>query len=72
MNMQTVIHPSLTAARVLDAVDLQHSSLENPGFCIRCGAEHQGLEPDARRRPCDQCGSNSVYGAEELLIMIGL
>ena len=40
------------------------------GFCVVCGAEHDGVEPDARQYPCRECGKLSVYGAEELLIGI--
>lgn len=39
------------------------------GFCIICGEEHYGVEPDAREYPCEVCGTNSVYGAEEILLM---
>lgn len=39
------------------------------GFCIGCGAEAYGVEPDARRYECEECGERLVYGAEELLIM---
>jgi len=39
------------------------------GFCLACGAEHDGVEPDARRYACDECGAHKVYGAEELLLM---
>ena len=41
------------------------------GFCVACGAEKGGCEPDAREYCCDDCGAMAVYGAEELLIMIG-
>lgn len=40
------------------------------GFCTECGAETYGVEPDARRYPCDECGARAVYGAQELLIML--
>ena len=39
------------------------------GFCIKCGAERETCEPDACEYPCDECGENAVYGAEELVIM---
>ena len=39
------------------------------GFCLACGQEAQGVEPDARRYHCESCGEPKVYGAEELLIM---
>ncbi len=42
----------------------------NTGLCLACGAEHGGVEPDARRYPCEACGARRVYGAEELLLMI--
>ena len=42
---------------------------ENAGFCLACGDECEGVEPDARRYECDACGAHKVYGAEELMIM---
>ena len=41
------------------------------GFCIACGAEAYGVEPDARKYECEECGKPKVYGAEELLMMVG-
>ena len=65
------IHRSITAARVSEAVERQLSSLDNPGFCLVCGEEAEGCEPDARKYECEHCGENAVYGAEELLMRIG-
>ena len=45
------------------------SSLEDLGFCLACGAEAYGVEPDARRYPCESCEAPKVYGLEELLVM---
>ena len=42
---------------------------ENAGFCLACGDECEGVEPDARKYQCDACGAHKVYGAEELMIM---
>jgi hypothetical protein len=42
---------------------------ENLGFCIACGNEQGGCEPDARGYECEDCGARKVYGAEELLLM---
>ena len=64
------IHESVTLERVLEAVEPQHTTLDNPGFCIRCGADAEGVEPDVRRCTCEACGVQGVYGAEELLIML--
>ena len=39
------------------------------GFCLACGDEAYGVEPDARRYECESCGKNKVYGAQEILLM---
>jgi hypothetical protein len=39
------------------------------GFCLACGAEAMGVEPDARKYPCEICEEKKVYGAEEILMM---
>ena len=54
---------------VMEAVERQMSSLDNPGFCVACGAEHDSCEPDAERYECDECGEHQVYGAEQILVM---
>jgi len=64
------MHKSITVERVTDAVRRHMFSLDNPGFCIKCGADAEGVEPDARRYECEACGENGVYGADELLIMM--
>ena len=61
------IHASLTPARVMEAVERQQLDLDNPGFCIACGHEQDGCEPDARKIACEACGKKTVYGAEELM-----
>lgn len=65
------LHPSVTVDRVVAAVERSHCSLDNPGFCLLCGEEAEGVEPDARRYECESCGENAVYGAEELLLRMG-
>jgi predicted RNA-binding Zn-ribbon protein involved in translation (DUF1610 family) len=44
-------------------------SEEYGGYCVACGAEAYGVEPDARKYSCDACGEPAVYGVEELLLM---
>lgn len=39
------------------------------GFCLACGEETYGVEPDARHYACDTCDQREVFGAEEILIM---
>lgn len=62
------MHPSLTPDRIIDAVERRMRALDNPGFCIACGNEQGGCEPDARGYECEVCGENAVYGADELLM----
>ena len=65
------MHFSITAERVIEAVERQLTSLDNPGFCVACGAEaSDGCEPDAEQLECESCGEPAVYGAEEILIAI--
>ena len=64
------LHPSITEERILEAVERHNHSLDNPGFCIACGADAEGVEPDARKYKCKACGARAVYGAEELLMEI--
>jgi predicted amidophosphoribosyltransferase len=40
------------------------------GICLSCGAESDNIEPDAIGYTCEQCGKPTVYGAEELSIMM--
>ena len=66
-----VIHPSVTIERVIDGVHREMETLDNPGFCIACGEEADGCEPDASCYRCDYCDEKAVYGAAELLLYIG-
>lgn len=43
--------------------------LDNVGFCLACGEQADGCEPDARNYECEVCGESSVFGFEELLTM---
>jgi DNA-directed RNA polymerase subunit RPC12/RpoP len=62
------LHPSITTDRILRAVEDQMFGLENPGFCIACGEDAEGCEPDARKYKCESCGEKAVYGAQELML----
>ena len=59
--------PKITIDRILEAVE----SGDYMGFCLACGDEAYGVEPDARKYECESCGKPKVYGAEELLLMMG-
>ena len=53
----------ITTERLLAALERD----DYTGFCLGCGSERDGCEPDARRYECYDCGENKVWGAEELL-----
>lgn len=40
------------------------------GFCVGCGEQQSGVEPDARNHYCDVCARPLVFGAEELMLYI--
>lgn len=42
---------------------------DSQGICLECGAIADGVEPDACKYECDECGENQVYGVAELLMM---
>lgn len=62
------IHPNVTMDKVMAAVEAEMTTLDNPGFCVICGEEAEGVEPDARKYVCESCGQRGVYGASELLM----
>ena len=61
------LHKSITKSRIAKAVREEMFGTANPGFCIACGADADGCEPDAREYTCEECGEAKVYGAAELL-----
>lgn len=62
------VHHSVTFERICEAVEARRTSLDDPGFCILCGADAYAVEPDAEGYECEVCEAPGVYGAEELLI----
>lgn len=64
------IHPTVTPDRLMDMIEEGEDNLGSPGVCFACGTEAEGVEPDARKYRCGQCGENDVYGAEEALLMV--
>lgn len=65
-------HGSLTDEAILGAVERRGMSLDDPGFCLVCGCEASGCEPDARNHKCESCGAHQVFGADELMMEITL
>jgi hypothetical protein len=56
-------------SRTFSMEAIQEASENSGGFCIACGEEAFGVEPDARNYSCEACGEPQVFGAEELLLM---
>ena len=59
------MHESITTDVIIEACEAD----DYRGFCIACGAEAYGVEPDACKYICEACEVPAVYGAEELLFM---
>ena len=57
----------VSEAEILAAVEAD----DNLGFCLACGAEAEGVEPDASKFPCGGCGERKVFGAEQLMFLLG-
>ncbi len=57
---------SVDQEQVMDAVLRD----DGTGICAACGSEQGCTEPDAERITCEDCGQPSVYGAEQLLLMV--
>lgn len=60
------INPKVTLERVMAAVEED----ESIGFCLACGEEAYGVEPDARNYQCESCGEKCVCGAEDILLIL--
>jgi len=67
--MADIIHHSITPERVMAALENNRTSCDNPGFCITCGTDADGIEPDAEYYQCEGCGAPSVFGAMQVALM---
>lgn len=54
---------------VEQAMEIIHDGEGCAGICLNCGEQADGVEPDARRYPCDACEKKAVYGCEEIIVM---
>ena len=57
---KTMYRPSVSYAMAL-----MH---DDHGFCLACGDDQHGVEPDAERYTCTASGEEKVYGAEALAL----
>jgi len=63
------MHKSITWERVEEAVEESMFGNSYPGFCLLCGDDADGCEPDAEEYECLSCGAFQVMGAENVMIM---
>jgi len=56
-------------ARTFTLEQIYEMQEEEGGWCLTCGEEAYGIEPDARKYKCEACGARAVYGAEEMVVM---
>src|SRR3990167_9017814 len=48
-------------AELLEAIRENNSNTcTNWGFCLACGSQQEGCEPDARRYECEDCGKRAA------------
>jgi len=54
----------------VDMEEIQEAISESWGWCTRCNEfTYEMVEPDAEGYECPACGNNTVYGAEQAVIM---
>jgi len=70
MLKRSLWNKELTPDVIMEACERETTGLDNPGFCLICGNEQDGCEPDAQNYTCESCGAQQVFGASELLMAI--
>ena len=65
------IHSSLTFDHVLNAAKDSMFGMGTTGFCLACGSDQEGCEPDMESGKCETCEERKVMGAANLMIMLG-
>jgi hypothetical protein len=74
--MKKVAYTTRTGQKFFKPVISEHkltnimfSDMSGAGWCLACGRDTDGVEPDARKYTCDSCGEKKVYGIPELVMM---
>lgn len=70
--MREMIGPKTGKKYVVHSISELCQAIERDdctGFCIHCGFEQSGVEPDAQKYECEACERRGVYGAEQLVLM---
>lgn len=61
---RTLYRPVLT---VEEAEEMMGNG-DSLGFCLACGDDAYGCEPDAEKYECESCGKRMRYGIEQLML----
>jgi hypothetical protein len=61
---------NLDMERVIEVAQECMFTLATTGFCLECGEEQEGCEPDAEGYECECCGEFAVMGAEQCLLSL--
>ena len=64
-----MITKSIMAKAMKAAKAVAYGTGEYVGWCLACCRKATGVEPDARKYPCEHCHAKKVYGAEEIVMM---
>ena len=67
---KTILHPSVTLARLTAAMEENSNGAGNVKFCTVCGAQDTGDALATWHLHCRSCGAYAVYGADELLFSL--
>lgn len=62
--------PKLNRSEILNRAMEACQEDNSTGICLACGADADGVEPDARKYECEVCGQATVYGCEEIVVRL--
>ena len=48
--------------------DVINADDECIGFCVDCGCDSEGCEPDLCRGKCPSCGQHQLYGIQQIML----
>ena len=54
------------------ALEALNQGADMTGFCLSCGNQQDGVEPDAKGYKCDSCDKGQVMGAEDSINTYGV
>lgn len=59
---------NMTLDDLIEQAERSLFDLDDVGYCMSCGTEVFGIEPDARRYECEVCGQKAVFGLQEIVL----